>query len=208
MFTQLKNIDRAFQHIKKFSIAFLIACVLLTSCVVYLCFSEIGKANNRVMILYNGKVLEAFAAERKQNIAVELRDHIRTFHQYFFALDPDEKAIAAGIGKALYLADNSAKQEWENLKEAGYYNNLIAANISQQLEVDSIRLDLNASPYRFTCYATQQLIRASSRVLRKLVTRGEIRVLQTQTDNNPHGFLIQHWETLVNQDTDANPSRP
>jgi len=158
------------------------------------------------MILYNGKVLEAFASERKQNIAVELRDHIRTFHTLFFTLEPDEKAIAAGIGKALYLADGSAKQEWENLKEAGYYNNLISANISQQLEVDSIHLDLNASPYRFTCYSTQQLIRASSKVLRKLVTRGEIRVLQTQTDNNPHGFLIQHWETLVNQDT--NPSQP
>ncbi|MES2456841.1 MAG: conjugative transposon protein TraK [Bacteroidota bacterium] len=208
MFTQLKNIDRAFQHIKRFSVAFLIACVILTGSVVYLCFSEISKANNRVMILYNGKVLEAFAAERRQNIAVELRDHIRTFHHHFFTLDPDEKAISAGIGKALYLADGSAKLAWENLKESGYYNNLISANISQELEVDSIRLDLNVSPYQFTCYGTQKLIRASSKVLRKLVTRGEIRVLQTQTDNNPHGFLIQHWETLVNQDAGANPAQP
>jgi conjugative transposon TraK protein len=208
MFTHLKNIDRAFQHVKKFSIAFLIACGLLTASIVYLCFHEIGKANDRVLILYNGKVLEAFAAERKENIAVELRDHIRTFHQYFFTLDPDEKAIAAGIGKALYLADGSAKKAWENLKESGYYNNLISANISQELEVDSIHLDLNASPYRFTCYATQQLIRASSRVFRKLVTQGEIRVLQTQTDNNPHGFLIQHWETLENRDAGANTVQP
>lgn len=204
MFSQLKNIDRAFQHIKRFSIAFLCCCCALTGFMVYKCFVEISRANGRVMILYNGKVLEAFSAERKENIAVELRDHIRTFHHDFFTLDPDEKAIAASIGKALYLADGSAKRAWENLKEAGYYNNLIAANISQSIETDSIRLDLNSSPYKFTCYATQRLVRSSSTVLRRLVTTGEVRVLNSQSDNNPHGFLIQHWETLANDDVGTN----
>lgn len=207
MFTQLKNIDTAFQHIKKFSISFLISCLLLTCTVTFLCFNEMRKADNRMLILYNGKVLEAFASERKQNLPVELRDHIRTFHKYFFTLDPDEKSITAGVTKALYLADNSAKQAYDNLREAGYYNNLISANISQEIEVDSIQLGTEA-PYAFTCYATQKLIRSSSTVLRKLVTRGNIRVLNTQTDNNPHGFLILRWETLVNTDTNLKNSTP
>lgn len=207
MFTQLKNIDTAFQHIKRFSIAFLISCLLLTCTVTFLCFNEMRKADNRMLILYNGKVLEAFASERKQNLPVELRDHIRTFHKYFFTLDPDEKSITAGVTKALYLADNSAKQAYDNLREAGYYNNLISANISQEIEIDSIQLGTEA-PYTFTCYATQKLIRSSSTVLRKLVTRGNIRVLNTQTDNNPHGFLILDWETLVNTDTNLKDSTP
>ena len=205
MFTQLKNIDTAFQHIKKFSIAFLISCLLLTCTVTFLCFNEMRKADNRMLILYNGKVLEAFASERKHNLPVELRDHIRTFHKYFFTLDPDEKSITAGVTKALYLADNSAKQAYDNLREAGYYNNLISANISQEIEIDSIQLGTEA-PYSFTCYATQKLIRSSSTILRKLVTRGNIRVLNTQTDNNPHGFLILRWETLVNNDTNLKNS--
>ncbi len=207
MFTQLKNIDSAFQHIKKFSIAFLVACLLLTSAVIYLCFSEMGKVGDRVLILYNGKVLEAFASERKQNLPVELRDHIKTFHKYFFTLDPDEKAIAANVTKSLYLADNSAKQAYDNLRESGYFNNLISANISQEIEVDSISLGPE-EPYTFICYATQKLIRSSSTVLRKLVTQGKVRVLNSQTDNNPHGFLIQHWETLVNTDADAKTRQP
>ncbi|MGY3054015.1 conjugative transposon TraK protein [Pedobacter sp. UYEF25] len=207
MFKQLKNIDTAFQHIKKFSIVFLISCLLLTGTVIFLCFNEMQKADNRMLILYNGKVLEAFSSERKQNLPVELRDHIRTFHKYFFTLDPDEKSITAGITKALYLADNSAKQAYDNLREAGYYNNLISANISQEIEIDSIKLAIEA-PYTFTCYATQKLIRSSSTVLRKLVTRGNIRVLNTQTDNNPHGFLITGWETLVNTDTNPKNSTP
>lgn len=207
MFRQLKNIESAFGHIKKFSIAFLAACMLLTASVVYLCFDKIEQADRRVLILYKGKVLEAFAADRRQNLPVELRDHIRTFHQYFFTLDPDEKAISAGVGKALYLADNSAKLAYDNLREAGYYNNLISANISQGIEVDSIRLG-SEEPYNFTCYATQRLIRSTSTVLRKLVTRGRVRVLATQTDHNPHGFLIENWETLVNADQGAKPAMP
>ena len=208
MFRQLKNIDSAFQHIKRFSVAFLIACVSLTAGVIYLSYLEIHRATSRVMILYNGKVMEAFAADRRDNLPVELRDHIRTFHRLFFTLDPDEKTIASGIAKSLYLADGSAKKSYDNLKESGYFNNLISANISQGIEVDSIILDMDAAPYGFTCYATQKLIRSSSTVLRKLVTRGQIRVLETRSDQNPHGFLIQNWETLVNADVGLNPVQP
>jgi len=203
MFTQLKNIDRAFQHIKRFSMVFLLACSLLTAAVIYLCFSQMRENGSRVFILSNGKLLSAVAAQRRQNLPVELRDHISTFHKLFFTLEPDEKAISAGIAQALYLADGSAKKAYDNLRESGYYNNLISANISQHIRVDSIRLEMDREPYRFACYATQELIRSSGRMQRRLVTQGEVRVLESQTDNNPHGFLIQRWETLVNADVEA-----
>jgi len=204
MFTQFKNIDTAFQHIKRFSVFLILANVLILCFGMYKSYEFANKAQNRIHILYNGKVLEAIAADRKSNIPVELRDHIKTFHQYFFSMDPDEKAILSNMTKALYLADESAKKQYDNLKESGYYSNLISANISQEIEVDSISLDLNVYPYQFRCYATQKLIRSSSTVLRKLVTTGEVRALNSQTDNNPHGFLIQHWETISNQDVPLN----
>ncbi|SDL67650.1 Bacteroides conjugative transposon TraK protein [Pedobacter sp. ok626] len=203
MFKQLKNIDSAFQHIKKFSIAFLIGNVLVVCFGIYKFCEVIYRERQTIHILYNGKVLEAFASDKKSNLGVELRDHIKTFHQYFFNLNPDDKAIRATVTKALYLADQSAKKEYDNLRESGYYNNLISANISQEIEVDSIKLDLNQLPYVFTCYATQKLVRSSSTVMRKLVTQGTVRELKEQTDNNPHGFLIQRWETLVNTDIAA-----
>lgn len=204
MFTQFKNIDTAFQHIKRFSVFLILANVLILCFGMYKSYEFANKAQNRIHILYNGKVLEAIAADRKSNIPVELRDHIKTFHQYFFSMDPDEKAILSNMTKALYLADESAKKQYDNLKESGYYSNLISANISQEIEVDSIALDLNIYPYSFRCYATQRLIRSSSTVVRKLVTIGQVRDLKSQTDNNPHGFLIQRWETISNQDVPLN----
>lgn len=208
MFTQFRNIDTAFKHIKTFSIFFILANVLTICFCIYKSYDIVNEAQNRVYILYNGKVLETFASDRKSNLPVELRDHIQTFHQYFFNLSPEDKAIQATVSKALYLADESAKKQYDNLRESGYYNNLISANISQDIEVDSTRLDIDQYPYTFTCYATQKLVRASSTVIRKLITQGRIRDIKTQTDNNPHGFLIQQWEILENRDENSKNLQP
>lgn len=201
MFTQLKNIETAFKHIRQFSLFLIIGNVATMCFCIYKCTQAVEFAQSRVHILYNGKLMEANGVARSQNVPVELRDHIKTFHEDFFDLSPDDKAIQLNVGKALYLADESAKRQYDNLRESGYYNNLISANISQELTVDSTRLTGHQWPYSFTCYATEKLVRSSGTVYRKLITQGEVRDIGIQTDNNPHGFLIQDWEILANRDT-------
>jgi conjugative transposon TraK protein len=208
MFQHFKNIDTAFKHIKLFSYLLIIANVATMCFCIYKSYDMVNRAQNRVHILYNGKVLEAIASDRKTNLPVELRDHIKTFHEDFFTLVPDDKQIDATVTKALYLADGSAKTAYDNLREAGYFNNLVSANINQQVQVDSIRLDLNSYPYGFTCYATEKLVRSTSTVTRKLITQGKISDLKTETDNNPHGFLIQGWEILQNNDEQVKSNQP
>ena len=112
-------------------------------------------------------------------------------------MDPDDKVIVANIGKALYLADGSAKTQYDNLKESGYYASLISGNISQEIAVDSIRLDMDQYPFYFRCFGTQKLIRSSSTTYRNLVTEGYLRNV-SRSDNNAHGFLIERWRTLEN----------
>lgn len=208
MFSQLKNIDTAFQQMKRFCYLFLMVNVLITGFAVYKSYDFADRAQNRVRILYNGKVLQTVQSDRRHVLPVELRDHIKTFHEDFFNLVPDDKQIQATITKALYLADGSAKRQYDDLKEKSFYANLVAGNISQQVTVDSIALDLNEVPYAFTCYATEKLIRSTNTAMRKLVTQGRVRLLNTETDNNPHGFLIQDWEILSNNDIDTLTTRP
>ena len=200
MFHQLKNIDTAFKHIKVFSIIMILACVVISLFALVKSYQATEFAQNRIYILANGKALEAFSAGRKDNIQVEAKDHVKTFHQYFFGLDPDDKVIQANVSKALYLADQSAKSQYDNLKENGYYSNLIAANISQQISVDSVVLDINQYPYFFRCFAMQKLIRATSTTNRNLISEGYLRNV-SRSDNNPHGFLIERWKTISNRDT-------
>lgn len=199
MFKQTKNIDTAFRHIRSFSITVIAGCVFLTSFGLYKSYRLISEMQGKIYILANGKALEAYASERKDNIRVEARDHVKMFHHYFFTLDPDDKVIKANITKALYLADASAKKEYDNLRENGYYSNIIAGNISQQIQVDSILVDINQYPYYFRCYATQRIIRTTSTVSRSLITEGYLRNV-SRSDNNSHGFLVERWRTVENKD--------
>lgn len=199
MFTKLRNIETAFQHVRTFTIIVVTGSFVSIGYTVYQCRSLVSAIQQKVYILYDGKVLEAVAADRKDNVAVEARDHVRTFHQLFFTLDPDDKVIQANLTKALYLADASAKKEYDNLTENGYYANIISGNISQQIQVDSISVNLRSYPYTFRCYATQNIIRTTSTVTRSLITEGELRNV-SRSDNNPHGFLIQRWTTVENKD--------
>ena len=199
MFKKMKNIDTAFRHVRSFTLLVIAGCVLICCFALYKSFSLVSQMQGKVYILANGKALEAYASERKDNIPVEAKDHVKTFHQLFFTLDPDDKVIKTNLTKALYLADASAKREYDNLKENGYYSGIISGNISQTIKVDSISIDIDQYPYRFRCYATQSIIRTTSIVSRSLITEGALRNV-SRSDNNPHRFLIERWNTIENRD--------
>jgi conjugative transposon TraK protein len=199
IFEKAKNIDTAFRYIRLFSLALVLGCVLVCCYAIYASVDAVRKSQQRIFILAGGQALEAFAAERKDNIPVEARDHIKTFHHFFFSLDPDDKVIGANMAKALYLADGSAKKQYDNLRESGYYSNLISGNISQQIDIDSIDVDTRIYPFYFHCVAKEKLIRTTSILTRSLVTEGYLRNV-SRSDNNPHGFLIERWLILDNKD--------
>ncbi|MEB2785011.1 conjugative transposon protein TraK [Algoriphagus persicinus] len=199
MFTKPKNIDTAFSHIRWFTLTIIIGCLLFSGLTHYKSQQLSTSLQEKVYILANGKALEAFATDRRDNILVEAKDHISTFHRYFFTLDPDEKVITSNTAKALYLADASAKRQYDNLTESNYYSNIIVGNISQEINMDSVSIDLQQTPSYFRYYGTQRLIRTGSIVTRRLVTEGYLRTV-SRSDNNPHGFLIEDWKTLENTD--------
>ncbi|GAB1446023.1 conjugative transposon protein TraK [Flammeovirgaceae bacterium] len=199
MFQQLKNIDSAFKHIRLFSFLLMAISGVVCCYTVFKSYQLISETQARIYILSNGKALEAWSAERKDNIPVEAKDHVRMFHHHFFTLDPDDRVIQSNITKALYLADVSAKRQYDNLKENRYYSNVISGNISQEIAFDSIRISIDQYPFYFKCYAKQKLIRTTSIVTRLLVTEGYLRNV-SRSDNNPHGFLIEKWNTLQNHD--------
>lgn len=199
MFSKMKNIDMAFRHVRGFTMLVITGCVVLCCFALYKSFSLVSEMQGKIYILANGKALEAYSSERRDNIPVEAKDQVKTFHVLFFTLDPDDKAIQANITKALYLADGSAKRAYDDLKENGYYAALISGNVNQTISVDSVAIDINEYPYHFLCYATQSITRPTSITTRSLVTEGALRNV-SRSDNNPHGFLIERWNIVKNSD--------
>src|SRR5690606_40841628 len=121
------------------------------------------RVENQIYVLADGKVMKAYASNMAVNIIVEVKDHIRSFHEYFFSLDPDNQQIKNNIGKALYLADDSAKKAYDNLNEQGYYTKIISSNTSQIITVQDIQLNLERQPYSFRCRSEEHTSELQSR---------------------------------------------
>lgn len=206
MFKKTKNIDTAFQYIRGFTLLLIMVCGIISCFALYKGFDLVHRMQDKVYILANGKALEAYASERRDNITVEARDHVKVFHQLFFTLDPDEQAIKGNVAKALYLADASAKRVYDELKETGFYSSLISGNVNQILQVDSVSIDISEYPYQFRSYATQRIIRPTTITIRNLITEGGLRTV-SRSDNNPHGFLIERWNTIENRDLETKNRR-
>jgi len=199
MFSKTKNIDTAFRQMRSFFMIALIMIILFSGAISFAFFHLASKAQQVIYVLDDGKALVAKAAERGEKIPVMARDHIKTFHRYFFTLTPDDKQIQAGITEALYLADGSAKRVYDDLKEGNYYSNIISGNVSQTVHIDSIELNTDHQPFYFKYFGTVEITRATSIVTRSLITEGYLRRVD-QSDNNPQGFLIENWRVLENKD--------
>ncbi|MBC3538973.1 conjugative transposon protein TraK [Rufibacter sediminis] len=199
-FKSLSNLETSFKQMRLFLLIFIGLTFCLSAYVVYMSFSFAKKSREKIYVLDNGKSLMlAISQDMKQNRPVEARDHVKRFHELFFTLAPDQKAIEYTINQALYLCDESAQDEYANLKEAGYFSSLIAGNVSQEIRIDSVLTDFNEYPYTARCYATQTIIRSTSETKRSLVSQCQLRDV-SRSDDNPHGFLMEKWRVLENRD--------
>jgi len=195
MFSNFKDIDSGYRQMRRITLITIAANLIITC----LSINMVSGSKNKAYVLADGTLLEATLTDRRDIIPVIAKSHIRTFHQYFWTLDPDEKGIRDNIGKALYLADGSAKTLFDDLREAGYYAAIISGNVSQTVTVDSISLDTRQYPYLFKCWSTEHLIRPTTRTTRRLITTGQLRTTGG-SPNNQLGFLIEKLHVLDNND--------
>ena len=170
-FKSLKNIETSFRQIRLFGIVFLSLCTVIT-------------------------VWSVWSSYR---FAEEAREHVRRFHELFFTLSPEKSAIEHNVRRALLLADRSVYNYYSDFAEKGYYNRIIAGNITQVLKVDSVVCDFEHYPYRATTYATQQIIRQSNVTERSLVTTCRL-LNASRSDDNPNGFTIEGFTIIENKD--------
>jgi conjugative transposon TraK protein len=199
MFPKTKNIESSFRMIRMTCLAVVAGSFAFNVLMFFKASEMVSREQSRIYLLSAGKVFEAFSGDREPNLLVEARGHVKEFLKDFFTLDPDEKVINENLGRALYLADASAKRLYESLKESGYYANVISGNISQRISIDTVRLDLDSYPFYFHSTGVQIITRPTSVVTRSLITEGYLRNV-SRSDNNLHGFLIERWSILENRD--------
>lgn len=199
-FKSLKNIETSFRQIRLFGIVVVSLCAVVAISAVCMSLRFAEKQREKIYVLDNGKSLMlALSQDMNQNRPAEAREHVRRFHELFFTLSPDKSAIQHNIDRALILADKSAYNYYSDFVEKGYYNRIIAGNITQVVKIDSVVCDFNNYPYSAKTYAKEMIIRQSNVTERSLITTCRL-TNASRSDDNPNGFIIEGLTILENKD--------
>ncbi len=202
-FRYLTNLEDSFRLIRIVAIVIIGLSVAFAAGMAWWAFDAVEKSREKIYVLDGGKSLTlALAQGMNVNRPAEAKDHLRTFHRLFFDLDPDEKAIDAHVREAAYYGDASVMRLYSDLREKGYFTQLIQGNVIQKIEVDSILVTGSQSPFTARTYARQLLVRANTITTRRLITECNLIDID-RSDNNAHGFMIERLKVLENRDLET-----
>ena len=157
----------------------------------------VSNSQKNIYILANNIPLEARQTDMQMNRPAEYRADVDLFHTLFFSLTPDDNYMEYQMKKAMYLVDESGMQQYNDLKENGFFNSILSSSSVLTLQTDSVAVDMQKKYFRY--YGKLKIDRRSSTVIRSLITEGYLKDIP-RSDNNPHGVLITNWKTLENKD--------
>lgn len=195
----VKNIEKRIKVNKIVSISAILFAVVIVIAGFVFSYKMIQDSRKSIYVLDNGIPVLVKQTDVMLNRPVEYKAQIELFHRLFFTIAPDDKYIKENIQKCLYLIDDSGKKEYANLREKGFYNQIIASNAIVTVQTDSIKLDSGKN--RFMFYGKQFINRKSSIITRNLVTEGFYEDI-IRSPNNPHGVLLKDWRIINNDQTD------
>ena len=193
----IKNIEQRIKINKIVSIASIAFASFIVIAGFFFAFRMIQDSRKSIYILDNGVPVLAKQTDVLLNRPVEYKAQIELFHRLFFTLAPDDDYIKENIQKALYLMDDSGKKEYTNLKEKGFYNQIVASSSMVSIHTDSIALDMEKQKFQF--FGKQMITRKSSVISRKLITEGFFEDI-IRSPNNPHGVLLKNWRIINNEE--------
>ena len=191
----IKNIEQKIRINKMVSIIAIIFSFLTSAAVLFYSFSLLKDSRKSIYILDSGIPILVKQTDELLNRPVEYKSQIQLFHRMFFTLPPDDKYIKENVEKSLYLIDDSGKKEYANLREKGFYNQIISSNTILTLKIDSINIDVENNYYEL--FGKQIINRTKSLSVRNLHTSGNFKDV-TRTQNNTHGVLLTNWKILDN----------
>ena len=197
----LKKLENKIKLVLIITSLFLTGCVVISLGSLFVARGMVADAHKKIYVLDGTVPILVKQTTMDETFEVEAKSHVEMFHNLFFTLAPDDKYIDYTIKKAMYLIDESGLAQYNALKEKGFYNNIIGTSTICSIFCDSIKLD--KQKMAFTYYGRQRIERRTSILMRQLITAGNLRRVP-RTENNPHGFIIFGWRTLVNKDLSEN----
>lgn len=186
------TVETSFRRMKFLTLLALAGMVVVALGSVVFALSYVRGESRQVYVLDQGQPMLAMKEDASISLESRVYQHVRIFHMYFFNLMPNKEAIEYNIEQALILADKSAYNYYATLNEHQYYDRLVSENISQQMSVDSIRVNTSSYPYQAACFGKLYSVRESSMTAYDVVTTCSL-IDVPFTPEHPTGLLMEKF---------------
>ncbi|MDR7693395.1 conjugative transposon protein TraK [Riemerella anatipestifer] len=193
----VKDIEKKIKINKTISLATIFFSVVIVIASFFYSYKLVEDSRKSMYILDNGVPILVKQTDELLNRPVEYKSQVELFHRLFFTLAPDDKYIKENVEKSLYLIDDTGKKEYTNLREKGFYNQLVSSSSMMTMNTDSI--NINLAQKKFIFFGRQVINRKSAIIIRKLITEGDFEDV-VRTPNNPHGVILKNWKILDNSE--------
>lgn len=192
------NIETSFKRMKVITLAAVSACVCISLGAIFIASGMISDASDQIFVIDKGSAMMAARTPEDENRDLEAVDHITRFHELMFNLSPNAESIKRNLDRALVMSDRSAYEYWSDLSERGFYQRLVSANISQEVVIDSVKVDMLTYPYQAKTYGRMFMLRESNITAYELETTCRL-VDVERSQSNPHGLMIEKFRVTKNE---------
>ncbi len=186
------GIDEELRFRRSLVISAVIISTLVSVGIVIGAFAFVRESRDTVYVVDKGSTLMATIADGNIQRDLEVEDHVRRFHELMFNLAPSTESQQRNLERALHMADRSAYQWWQDQSENGYYNRLVSANISQEIQIDSVRFSMQQYPYPARLYGKVYLTRESNITAYDFVSECRLSDVP-RSRSNPHGLMVERF---------------
>ena len=160
--------------------------------VVLLSFMFVRQSRDTVYVVDKGSTIMATIASGSVQRDLEVEDHVCRFHELMFNLAPSSESQRRNLEQALHMADRSAYDWWQDQSENGYYARLVSANITQEIQIDSVRFSMQTYPYPAKLYGKVFLTRESNITAYDFVSECRLSDVP-RSRSNPHGLMVERF---------------
>lgn len=186
------GIDQELSSRRQLSYAVLVVSAIVVTLTVALSLHFVQQSRSAVYVVDKGSTIMATIADGSAQRDLEVEDHVRRFHELLFNLAPSTESQKRNLEQALHMADRSAYDWWQDQSESGYYSRLVSANITQQIQIDSVQFSMQQYPYPARLFGKVFLTRESNITAYDFVSECRLSDVP-RSRSNPHGLMVEKF---------------
>lgn len=193
-----ETITGSFAKLKFVVVACLVAVVATAVFSVYYSISKIDEIGRTVIVLDKGQALSGSRQDVLVNRRDEVEEQSKRFHTLFFTASPNREVVNRNVESALRLCnDRSVYNYFNDVQESGFYRRIAQSQSVQEVQVDSVVVDMRSYPYRVATFASLFITRPTAVYRNLLVTR--MNMIDVPRDpTNLNGLKIENFEVIRN----------